>query len=127
MSASRAGQRKHPPRPVTVADVAGRAGVSAMTVSRVVNNSGRVQPATRDRVEQAMRELGYIPNRAARSLVVKKLGVLALVIPDISNPFFPLLVRGAEEAARAAGYTVVLGNSDEAFDKEDAYLRGVCS
>lgn len=74
-----------------------------------------------------MRDLAYIPNRAARSLVVNKLGVLALVIPDISNPFFPLLARGAEAAARAAGYTVILGNTDEEFDKEDAYLRTVCA
>jgi LacI family transcriptional regulator len=72
-----------------------------------------------------MRELAYIPNRAARSLVVNKLGVLALVIPDICNPFFPLLARGAEAAARDAGYTVILGNTDEEFDEEDAYLRAV--
>jgi LacI family transcriptional regulator len=74
-----------------------------------------------------MRELAYIPNRAARSLVVNKLGVLALVIPDISNPFFPLLARGAEAAARAAGYTVILGNTDEQFDEEDVFLRAVCA
>jgi LacI family transcriptional regulator len=110
-----------------VADVARRAGVSAMTVSRVVNKSGRVQPSTRERVEQAMRELGYIPNLAARSLVVKKLGVLALVIPDVSNPYFPVLARGAEAAAREAGYTVILGNTDEDFDEELAYIRAICS
>ena len=98
-----------------------------MTVSRVVNGSERVRPATRRRVEGAMRDLAYIPNRAARSLVVNKLGVLALVIPDISNPFFPLLARGAEAAARVAGYTVILGNTDEEFEKEDAYLRTVCA
>ncbi len=74
-----------------------------------------------------MAELGYIPNRAARSLVVNKLGVLALVIPDISNPFFPLLARGAEAAARAAGYTVILGNTDEQFEEELAYLRTICA
>jgi LacI family transcriptional regulator len=98
-----------------------------MTVSRVVNGSGPVRATTRKRVERALRELAYIPNRAARSLVVNKLGVLALVIPDISNPFFPLLARGAEAAARVAGYTVILGNTDEQFDEEDAYLRAVCA
>src|SRR5690349_5638031 len=98
-----------------------------MTVSRVVNNSGRVQPATRERVEQAMRELGYIPNLAARSLVVNKLGVIALVIPDVSNPFFPVLARGAEAAAREAGYTVILGNTDEDFEEELAYIKALCS
>lgn len=94
-----------------------------MTVSRVVNGSGRVLESTRTRVEQAMRELGYIPNRAARSLVVNKLDVIALVIPDISNPFFPLLARGAEAAASEAGYTLILGNTDSDVDEERAYLR----
>jgi LacI family transcriptional regulator len=98
-----------------------------MTVSRVVNGSGNVRSATRRRVERALRDLGYIPNRAARSLVVNKLGVLALAIPDISNPFFPLLARGAEAAARASGYTVILGNTDEQYEEEDAYLRTVCA
>jgi LacI family transcriptional regulator, galactose operon repressor len=98
-----------------------------MTVSRVVNKSGRVLPATRDRVEHAMRELGYIPNLAARSLVVNKLGVIALVIPDVSNPFFPVLARGAEAAAREAGYTVILGNTDEDFEEELAYIKALCS
>src|ERR1700724_662720 len=112
-------------RIVTIADVARRAAVSPMTVSRVVNGSVRVRAATRRRVQSAMRELAYIPNRAARSLVVNKLGVLALVIPDICNPFFPLLARGAEAAARDAGYTVILGNTDEEFEEEDAYLRAV--
>src|SRR3982074_2024537 len=98
-----------------------------MTVSRVVNQSGRVRASTRERVVRAMRDLAYIPNRAARSLVVNKLGVLALVIPDISNPFFPLLARGAEAAARSAGYTVILGNTDEQFDEEDVFLRAFCA
>jgi LacI family transcriptional regulator len=98
-----------------------------MTVSRVVNQSGRVRASTRERVVRAMRDLAYIPNRAARSLVVNKLGVLALVIPDISNPFFPLLARGAEAAARTADYTVILGNTDEQFDEEDVFLRAVCA
>jgi LacI family transcriptional regulator len=112
---------------ITIADVARHAGVSTMTVSRVVNGSHLVSPATRRQVERALRELGYLPNRAARSLVVNRLGVLALLIPDISNPFFPLLVRGAEAAARQADYTLVLGNSDEELEREDAFLRAVCS
>jgi LacI family transcriptional regulator len=118
---------KHLTRRVTINDVARLAGVSPMTVSRVVNGSNRVTSATRDRVEEAMRSLGYIPNRAARSLVVNKLDVLALVIPDISNPFFPRLARGAEAAAREAGYTVILGNTDEDFEQELAYLRAICA
>jgi len=96
-----------------------------MTVSRVVNGSGRVRASTRERVERAMREVNYIPNRVARSLVVNKLDVLALLIPDISNPFFPLLARGAEAAAREAGYTVILGNSDELFEEELSFVQSV--
>jgi LacI family transcriptional regulator len=98
-----------------------------MTVSRVVNDSSSVTAATRRRVERALRELDYIPNRAARSLVVNRLGVLALLIPDISNPFFPLLVRGAEGVARSADYALVLGNSDEDLDRESSFLTAVCS
>jgi LacI family transcriptional regulator len=111
----------------TLSDVARRAGVSSMIVSRVLNTPGLVRAPTRARIEQAMRELGYVPNRAARSLVVNRLGVLALLIPDVSNPFFPLLVRGVEQAAGAAGFTVLLGNSDEDYDKERVYLMAVAS
>jgi LacI family transcriptional regulator len=112
---------------VTIAEVAGRAQVSAMTVSRVVNGSQRVAERTRRRVERAMAELGYIPNRVARGLVVNRLDVLALVIPDISNPFFTKVARAVESTANAAGYTVILGNSDEDRAKEEAYLRAVSS
>ncbi len=114
-------------RRVTIADVARRARVSPMTVSRVVNGSDHVSDQTRRRVERAMVNLGYIPNRVARGLVVNKLGVLALVIPDLSNPFFTKVARGVEARANLAGYTVILGNSDEDAHREEAYLRAVSS
>jgi LacI family transcriptional regulator len=93
---------------VTIKDVARRSGVSSMTVSRVINRSDRVRPETRRRVEQAIAELGYVPSRLARGLIRQKTGTLALIVPDVANPFFTLIVRGAEDVARRADYRVIL-------------------
>src|SRR5688500_7768814 len=72
---------------VTIQDVAARASVSAMTVSRVLNHPARVAPATRQRVEQAIRELGFVPNALARQLLRGRTHTLALLVSDIGNPF----------------------------------------
>jgi LacI family transcriptional regulator len=93
---------------VTIRDVARRAGVSAMTVSRVINRSPSVSPETRSRVEQAIAELGYIPSRLARGLSAQRTRTLAVIVPDVANPFFTLIVRGAEDVARRTGYRVIL-------------------
>jgi LacI family transcriptional regulator len=93
---------------VTIKDVARLSGVSPMTVSRVINQSQRVSPVTRSRVEQAISELGYVPSRLARGLSRQKTGTIALIVPDVANPFFTLIVRGAEDVARRAGYRVLL-------------------
>jgi LacI family transcriptional regulator len=93
---------------MTIKDVARLAGVSSMTVSRVINGSERVSPATRQRVEEAIDELGYVPSRLARGLIRQKTGTLALIVPDVANPFFTLVVRGAEEVARRADYRLLL-------------------
>jgi LacI family transcriptional regulator len=93
---------------VTIRDVARRAGVSTMTVSRVINDSALVSADTRRRVEDAIGELGYVPSRLARGLSAKRTGTLALIVPDVANPFFTLIVRGAEDVARRAGYRVIL-------------------
>jgi LacI family transcriptional regulator len=102
------------PTNVTIKDVARRSGVSPMTVSRVINQSQRVSPVTRSRVEQAISELGYVPSRLARGLSRQKTGTIALIVPDVANPFFTLIVRGAEDVARRAGYRVLL--CDTRFD-----------
>jgi LacI family transcriptional regulator len=102
------------PTNVTIKDVARRSGVSPMTVSRVINQSLRVSPVTRSRVEQAIAELGYVPSNLARGLSRKKTGTIALIVPDVANPFFTLIVRGAEDVARRAGYRVLL--CDTRFD-----------
>ena len=93
---------------VTIKDVARLAGVSPMTVSRVINGGTRVSPATRRRVEDSISELGYVPSRLARGLIRQKTGTLALIVPDVANPFFTLVVRGAEDVARRAGYRIIL-------------------
>ena len=105
---------------VTIREVARQAGVSPMTVSRVINGSAGVSPATRTRVEKAIAELGYVPSRLARGLSARRTGTLALIVPDVANPFFTLIVRGAEDVARRAGYRVILCDTraDLALERE---------
>src|SRR3954452_20953326 len=105
---------------VTISDVARRAGVSSMTVSRVINASARVRPETRLRVEHAISELGYVPSRLARGLSAQRTGTVAVIVPDVANPFFTLIVRGAEDVARRAGYRMILCDtrSDLAIERE---------
>jgi LacI family transcriptional regulator len=112
---------------VTIQDVAAQAGVSAMTVSRVINHPARVAPATRQRVEQAIHELGFVPNALARSLLHGRTHTIALIVSDISNPFFTLIARGVEDVAQRNGYTVLFGNSDESPEKERQYLQAMLS
>ncbi len=107
----------------TIRDVAAAAGVSVASVSRVVNGSNGVSERVRDRVLAAVAELGYRPNRAARSLRTRAAAVIGLIISDITNPFFTSMVRGVEDAAQAAGFSVVLANADEDLAKELQYLE----
>jgi LacI family transcriptional regulator len=103
-------------------DVARRAGVSVGSVSRVINEHPTVTPATRERVEFAVRELGYLPNAIAGSRRSKTVG---LIIPDVTNPFFNELALHVERSAAAAGYYVILGNSNNSVDQETHYLRAL--
>lgn len=106
----------------TIYDVAERAGVSPATVSRVFNGTN-VSPAKVEAVRRAAAELDFTPNRAARALRRQSAEVIALVIPDIENPYFTEMARGVEDIAAEAGYSVVLCNSDSQTAKEAAYLR----
>jgi LacI family transcriptional regulator len=99
--------------PITLQDVAVRAGVSAKTVSRVINNQGEISEATRRRVLQVIDELGYRPNALARSLVSGKSSTVALIIPQITDPFFPEVMLGVENVARQHGYSVFLCNTND--------------
>lgn len=111
----------------TINDVAKRAGVSPVTVSRVLNAAPNVNAATRERVKLAIAELGYVPNVVARSLRSRRTRSLALILPDITNPFWPTVARGVEDAAQQGGYTVLLCNSDENAVKQARYLEVVAS
>ncbi|ASS69264.1 MULTISPECIES: substrate-binding domain-containing protein [unclassified Paenibacillus] len=111
----------------TIYDIAREAGVSAMTVSRVINNSGRISAETRMRVRRVMEELHYVPNSNARSLVIQKTHILSLLITDITNPFYTTLARGAEDTAKTYGYRLLLGNSDEDYGKEKDYVDMILS
>ena len=107
----------------TLHDVAKRAGVSPMTVSRVVNGSDAVSPKLRARVEEALAETGYMPNTLARSLRAQRTDTIALLLPDMTNPFFTTLAHGVETAAREAGVTMILANSDEREDEEERLVQ----
>lgn len=105
------------------ADVARQAGVSPAVVSYVLNGSHPVSNETRRRVEQAIQELDYRPNALARSLATARSHTLGLLIPDSSNPYFAELASAVEDAARAAGLVVLLGNGDDDAQREIDYLR----
>ncbi len=107
----------------TIHDVARRAGVASITVSRVINNSGYASEDIRQRVLAAVKEMGYVPNRLAGSLRSKRSKVLALVMTDITNPFFTVAARGVEDVASRAGYTVIFCNTDEDKQKEQNYIQ----
>lgn len=107
---------------VTIYDIAKKANVSAMTVSRVINHSDKISEQTRKKVEAIIKELNYIPNSSARSLISKKTKILSLMITDISNPFFTNVARGAEDKAMQMGYQLLLCNSDESIEKESKYI-----
>lgn len=108
---------------VTIRDVAKAARVSPATVSRVLNTSEKVSSDLRERVLVAVQNLGYHPNSQARSLRTRATTVLGVIISDITNPFFTTMVRGVEDAASKAGFSVVLANADEDLDKERRYLE----
>src|SRR5664279_4938199 len=107
----------------TIRDVAQLAGVSTMTVSRVINRSGYASEAARRRVDRAVAELGYVPNAVARQLRSKRTRTIALVVSDITNPFFTVIARGVEDAARQRDHAVIFVNTDESQTLENVYLR----
>ncbi len=104
-------------------DVAKRARVSVATVSAVLNDSAFVSPRLKTRVLAAIDALGYRPNLLARGLAQRKSHTIAMIVPDIANPFFPEVVRGAEDCAHASGYTLLISSSDNDPEKEEVYLN----
>ena len=104
-------------------DIAKIARVSLGTVSHVLNNSANVRPHLRERVLDAVQKAGYQPSQLARGLRRDKTNVIGMIIPDITNPFFPGVVRGAEDTAFANGYRLILCNTDNDHAKELAQLK----
>jgi LacI family transcriptional regulator len=104
-------------------DVAKRARVSVATVSAVLNDSAFVSADLKGRVESAVAALGYQPNLLARSMAKQRTQTVGMIVPDIANPFFPEVVRGAEDTAHAGGYTLLIASSDNDLKKEEIYLR----
>src|SRR5438876_1358557 len=107
----------------TLHDVANHAGVSTMTVSRVINDSPRVSLETRRRVQASIAKLGYVPNRLARGLIQRKTGAFGVIVPDVANPFFTLVVRGVEQVAWRGGYHVILCDTQGDLERERGYLE----
>ena len=108
---------------ITIKDVAIEAGVSVMTVSRVVNAKDNISPETRARVQKAIDKLGYRPNKIARMLVGSRSSLIYIIVPDIANPFFMDIVKGCERAALSCDYNVILGDSDGHSDIELKYIE----
>src|SRR5258708_6417011 len=119
MDPARKTDRNRPGKAASISDVAREAGVSIFTVSAVVNNKAHVGKTLRERVEAAILKLNYRPNLIARSLIKQKTQTIGMIVSDIANPFFPMVVRGAEDAAQKHGYNLLLCNSDDNLEKED--------
>lgn len=111
----------------TLSDVAARAGVSIKTVSNVVNGTGRVGAATKERVERVIEELGYRPNVSARNLRRGRSGVIALAVPEIGNAYFAELAELVVKAAEGYGWTVLVDQTAADPDRERLVLQGIRS
>ena len=129
----RAGHRGHRPpatdgpatrdRPATLADVAAASGVATSTVSRALSNPGRVNAVTRERIERVARELDYVPNSQARALTSGRTRAIAVLVSDVTNPFYFGIIRGTQQQLKAAGYTQILVDTEESDELEDGMLH----
>ena len=108
---------------VTIYDVAQKANCSIATVSLVLQNSDKIKPSTHRRVMDAVKELGYLPNFAARSLSNKKTNLLGLIVPNMENPLFTPMIKGVEEYANSKEYSIILGISSLVLEKEISYIQ----
>lgn len=108
---------------VTVEEVAHEVGLSAMTVSRALNNHPNVSDKTRKRIIETSRRLGYTPNQIAKSLVLRKTQTIGVVVPEITHSFFPEAIRGIEEVTYRLGYHLILTHSAEDGRREEDAIR----
>lgn len=122
MANPRKARKRSAKRGANIYDVAREAKVSVFTVSSVINR-GQVSAPLQRRVETAIRKLNYRPNLLARSLAKRQTHTIGIIVTDIANPFFPLVVRGAEDVIQKSGYSILLCNSDNKREKEECYLE----
>ncbi len=109
---------------ITIKEIAKEAGVSIATVSMILNNKDHsITNATRIRVLEIVKKHNYIPNAMAGSLVTQKTHLVGLILPDITNPFFPGIARGAEDKANESGYSIIFCNSDDKLEVEEKYIE----
>ncbi len=110
---------------ITIKDVAKEAGVSPAIVSRVINEDPKlsIRDETRERVLEVVEKLEYRPNAIARSLRTKTTGTIAMIIPDITNPFFPEIIKGAQTASAKEGFSLILFNTEENIEKQREYIE----
>ncbi|CAM4202985.1 LacI family transcriptional regulator [Bacillus albus] len=106
----------------TIYDVAEKAGVSIATVSKVINQTGRISEKTINKVNQVMDELDYQPSSVAAALTGKKTYTIGVLVPDISNPFFAEVARAFENSAQGSGYTLILCSTDHQTKREHEYI-----
>src|SRR3981189_2160732 len=123
MSASKKDGRLKSAKAASIYDVARESGVSGFTVSAGVNKKRHVGKKLLERVESAIQKLNYRPNLIARSLAKQRTHTIGMIVPDIANPFFPMVVRGAEDAAQKQGYNLLLCNSDDSLEKEEKAIE----
>nr|WP_299241988.1 LacI family DNA-binding transcriptional regulator [uncultured Halomonas sp.] len=108
---------------IRLKDVARQAGVSITTVSHVVNDTRRVAPATLERVQRAISQLGYRPDSVARTLKSNRSHTIGMIVTTTNNPFFSAIIRGVEDHCFANGYSLVLCNADDVEEKQLTYLN----
>ncbi len=123
MPSAKSNDRSKGTKAASIYDVARESKVSVFTVSAVINNKSHVGKKLRERVEEAIKRLNYRPNLIARSLAKQRTHTIGMIVSDIANPFFPMVVRGAEDAAQRQGYNLLLCNSDDTLEKEETQIE----
>jgi LacI family transcriptional regulator len=108
---------------VTISDVAKLAGVSTATVSHTINNTRYVSGETKEKVYQAIQELGYTPDASARSFRTGKKKTIGFIVPDISNQFFATMIESVERYLAAQGYHLIVANTNEDIEREETNIR----
>ena len=120
-----ASSRPSHPKRHTIREVAARAGVSVATVSHVINGSHYVSPELTERVQEAIRELDYVPNKVARALTRRAIPLLALIVPDISNPYWSCVARSVQDVTDRHGFSVIVCSSDGLLEREVRFLNSL--